>query len=56
MYNIRTAFLKFLKKHFIENMDYMFVLTAVMTNSGSGSHNKMTLKIRCYPFKCFDES
>ena len=48
---MRTALFKFLKKHFIENMDFMFALTSVRANSGSGGHNKMTLKMKRDSFK-----
>ena len=51
MDNIRTTLFNFLKKHFIENMDYIFILEYSRGKNGSGGSNKFTLKMKRDSFK-----
>ena len=49
--NFRTNLFKCIKKHFVENIDYMFTLHNVKVTNGSGNHNKNTLKMKRDSFK-----
>ena len=50
--NIRSNLITFIRKHFVEYVDYEFsVLKHLSAKSGSGGHNKMTLKMKRDSFK-----
>ena len=49
--NIRSNLFRFLKNHFIENIDYMFILHGRSIQPTTDSHRKMTLKMKRDSFK-----
>ena len=51
MDSTRNNMFNFIKKHFIENIDYMFVHESKCAKSGSGGHNKLSLKMKRDSFK-----
>ena len=49
--NIRSSLFRFIKNHFIENIDYMLILHSCRIESSVDSHRKMTLKMKRDSFK-----
>jgi len=49
--NIRSSLFRFIKNHFIENNDYMFILHGRSIQPTTDSHRKMTLKMKRDSFK-----
>ena len=49
--NIRSSLFRFIKNHFIENIDYMFILHGRSIQPTTDSHRKMTLKMKRDSFK-----
>ena len=46
LFAIRNNTFRVLKKHFTENIDYIFTYQVGYVKSGSGGQNKMTLKMK----------